>query len=163
MKKNKGFTLIELLAVIVILGIMLAISVVAVNKIRRSQEKENIKNVVSSILTGAKRYVSENRDTLNNLPAEIDIIKIKNGNFVDFDETNKSISELKLTNKKVNVKTCEKNSLKLLYYTESINGVVYNDCGCSDQFVNESSAKICKGSSCRYDSKTKLTICDPVD
>ena len=67
------------------------------------------------------------------------------------------------TNKKVNVKTCEKNSLKLLYYTESINGVVYNDCGCSDQFVNESSAKICKGSSCRYDSKTKLTICDPVD
>lgn len=40
MKKNKGFTLIELLAVIVILGILLSISIVAVNNINKNQKKK---------------------------------------------------------------------------------------------------------------------------
>lgn len=65
MKKNKGFTLIELLAVIVILGVLLSISVVAVNKIKKNQDEENYKNVLSSILTGAKSYIADHPEKLD--------------------------------------------------------------------------------------------------
>ena len=65
MKKNKGFTLIELLAVIAILAVLLSISVVAVNKIKNTQEEENYKNVLSSILIGAKSYIADHPEKLN--------------------------------------------------------------------------------------------------
>ena len=65
MKKNKGFTLIELLAVIAILGVLLSISVVAVNKIKKNQDEENYKNVLSSILTGAKSYIADHPEKLD--------------------------------------------------------------------------------------------------
>ncbi len=142
MKKNKGFTLIELLAVIVILGIMLTISVVAVNKIRRNQEKENIKNVVSSILTGAKRYVSEKRVDLSTTDT-IKVLDIKSNDFVDFDETNKRIKDLKLTEKDVHIKVCPENNLKLFYYIEDVEGTTYNDCGCKEQVIGTAD-KICE-------------------
>ena len=58
MNRKKGFTLIELLAVIVILGIILSISIISVNKIRKKQEVRNRLNNVSLILTGAKKYIS---------------------------------------------------------------------------------------------------------
>ena len=103
MKKNKGFTLIELLALIVILGILLAISVVAVNNIRKKQEKENVQNIISSILTGAKKYVSEHPEAISNLSVVYDeksdpnnengynvvyvsIEELLDGNYVDFDQ-----------------------------------------------------------------------------
>lgn len=96
MKKSKGFTLIELLAVIVILGILLAISVVAVNNIRKKQEKENVQNIISSILTGAKKYVSEHPEVIFNLNVntateeseqlvKISIEELLDKNYVDFD------------------------------------------------------------------------------
>lgn len=65
MKKHKGFTLIELLAVIVILGILLSISAVAIGKIKNKQDEENYKNVLSSILTGAKRYIADHPEKLD--------------------------------------------------------------------------------------------------
>ena len=46
MKNKKGFTLIELLAVIVILGILLSISITAVNKIRKKQEIEKLQREI---------------------------------------------------------------------------------------------------------------------
>ena len=58
MNRKKGFTLIELLAVIVILGIILSISIISINKIRKKQEVRNRLNNVSLILTGAKKYIS---------------------------------------------------------------------------------------------------------
>lgn len=64
MKNKKGFTLIELLAVIVILGILLSISITAVNKIRRKQNVSNKVNVISDIFSEAKKYVSENPNVI---------------------------------------------------------------------------------------------------
>ena len=56
--KNKGFTLIELLAVIVILGILLSITTVSVNSLKKKQDEKNLQNVISSILkTGFKLVV----------------------------------------------------------------------------------------------------------
>lgn len=65
MKNKKGFTLIELLAVIVILGILLSISITAVNKIRRKQNIENKLNIVSNIMTGAKSYIADHPEFWN--------------------------------------------------------------------------------------------------
>lgn len=160
MKKNKGFTLIELLAVIVILGILLSISVVAVNKIRKNQEEENKLNMISSILTGAKRYAADNRNILSN--NETILVKtLKDEDYVDFDETNNNVRALDLINKKVYIGTCS-NNLKLLYYTDSIGGIIYNDCGCESQYesVNKS-AKLCKGNSCT--TNDGVTTCEPVE
>lgn len=163
MKKSKGFTLIELLAVIVILGILLSISIVAVNKIRKTQEEENKKNVISGILTGAKRYVADNRGILSstNPTINISVSDLKNGDYVDFDETNKNIRDLGLREKIVNVSKCPNNSLKLLYYT-NINGVIYNDCGCESQYESTTkSAKLCKGRECT--TTDGVTKCDSIE
>ncbi|MEE0699743.1 MAG: prepilin-type N-terminal cleavage/methylation domain-containing protein [Bacilli bacterium] len=73
MKRSKAFTLIELLAVIVILGILIGITTVSVNGIRKKQEAENRRNAYSSVLTGAKTYIAENPEALDNLTSTLDI------------------------------------------------------------------------------------------
>ena len=143
-KNNKGFTLIELLAVIVILSILLSISVVSVNNIRRKQEAENRKNVISSILTGAKRYVAdypEKLDSLPTTPATIDVSELlKNEKYVDFDQN--KYSNLKTS---VSVSMCT-NPIKLKYsFTDPADNKNYNDCGCDEQPIvsDEDANKLC--------------------
>lgn len=136
MKNKKGFTLIELLAVIVILGILLSISITAVNKIRRKQNVENKENVISGILTGAKSYVSDNTSVLDTLPKDITVSTFKD-KYADFDE-----SKYDYNNKTVKVEKCTDSDLKLKYSIE-IDGVPYNDCGCDAQTIGNST-KICK-------------------
>jgi len=136
MKNKKGFTLIELLAVIVILGILLSISIVAVNKIRKNQEEENRKNVISGILTGTKEYASDN-NVLNNLPKEVLVSDLKSEGYVDFDE----IKYSDFLSKKVYIESCgDALGLKLKYSFEG-----YNDCGCELQPETGAEAdKICE-------------------
>lgn len=136
MKNKKGFTLIELLAVIVILGILLSISITAVNKIKKNQNVENKENVISSILTGAKSYVSDNTSILDNLPNSISVSSFKD-KYADFDA-----SKYDYNNKTVKVEKCDGSDLKLKYSIE-IDGVTYNDCGCEAQTIGDST-KICK-------------------
>ncbi len=140
MKKNKGFTLIELLAVIVILGIMLAISVVAVNKIRKNQEVENKRNVISSILTGAKRYFADEPSK-----SEVRVKYLVEKDYADFD-----ISEYdEFDNDSIKVfynNECpnDSNKLKRAFYV-SVNGKTYNDCGCAIQTGGVTGKKLCSG------------------
>lgn len=146
MKNKKGFTLIELLAVIVILGIIASISVVSVNNIRKKQDEENRKNVISSILTGAKRYVADHPEKLN-FSSEVTIMVstlLTNEKYVDFDQNKYS----EFSSGKVYIGTC-KNNLKLLYYIK-INDEFFNDCGCETQAAGNAK-KICSGNSCEED------------
>lgn len=58
---NKGFTLIELIATIALLGIIAMISFVSINAVIKSNKTEQCKNLISSIETATKEYVSDNR------------------------------------------------------------------------------------------------------
>lgn len=64
MKKKKGFTLVELLVVIIIIGLLIALTTVSVVTIRKKQEVQNRKNTISSILTAAKAYIAEHPEKL---------------------------------------------------------------------------------------------------
>lgn len=133
--KNKGFTLIELLAVIVILGILLSITTISVNSLKKKQDEKNLQNVISSILTGAKEYNAKNRIQVG---GSVNVEELKSGDYVDFDEDKYS----NLLEKKVTKNQCEKNRLKVKYSIE-VDGTTYNDCGCEKQEDGAESSEIC--------------------
>lgn len=133
--KNKGFTLIELLAVIVILGILLSITTISVNSLKKKQDEKNLQNVISSILTGAKEYNAKNRIQVG---GSVKVEELKSGDYVDFDEDKYS----NLLEKKVTKNQCEKNRLKVKYSIE-VDGTTYNDCGCEKQIDGKESKEIC--------------------
>ncbi len=143
MKEKNGFTLIELLAVIVILGILISISAVAVNSLRKKQDEENKKNVISSILTGAKQY---NADERIQVGGSVSVSDLVSGNYVDFDQNKYP----KLVNLHVTKERCCEgygnsncNPLKVKYSIE-VDDEKYNDCGCQDQGdENTKSDEIC--------------------
>lgn len=133
MKKSKGFTLIELLAVVVILGILITFSTVAISKIKKNQDKKNYENVISSILTGAKAYNAEERIKLGDAEEDsgVDIYTLKDSGYIDFDETVfKDISDV--GDIKVYKIACPSPNIKLEYKIE-IDGITYTDCGCELQ------------------------------
>lgn len=156
MKKNKGFSLVELLAVIVILGIILSVSAVAVGKIRNAQEEENYKNALSTILTGAKSYVSDYPNVFNNMcdSPQNDIIGCYNKNekkiyisvnklieegYASIDKSNSLFSSLINNSNSVEVETCKNNNLKQVYKLKGRDNIEYNDCGCEKQNDGDSS------------------------
>lgn len=59
MKSKKGFTLVELLAVIVILGIIVAISITSYTYVKSTLVNEEYDNLISLIETKASAYASE--------------------------------------------------------------------------------------------------------
>lgn len=140
--KNKGFTLIELLAVIVILGILLSITTISVNSLRKKQDEKNLQNVISSILTGAKEYNAKNRIPVSNDGNENGVLvsDLKSGDYVDFDED--KYSNLLKKDVKVTKNQCEENPLKVKYSIE-VDGTTYNDCGCEKQEDGAESSEIC--------------------
>lgn len=165
MKNKKGFTLIELLAVIVILGILLSISIVAVNKLRKKQNVENKLNVLSSIFTGAKNYIADNQSFWDSAESTNSILG--DGRWISLDKIIKYADfdinkhpELYYDNGKNDssgirsafVRTCPTNNLKyeVIYtYKEKDSGAgVYtdyhfSDCGCEEQQESDHSFKFC--------------------
>lgn len=58
---NKGFTLIELIATIALLAIISVISMVSISNALEESKIKNCENLLSSIKSSAKEYVSDNR------------------------------------------------------------------------------------------------------
>ncbi len=142
MKNKKAFTLIELLAVIVILGILLSISTIAVTSIRKKQATENRRNIISGILTGARSYVSYNNtlSSLENGQTTIEIEDIVDSGYASLD-TNEYADIYKGV---VTVAVCSNNANKIAYsFIDKEEGVTYNDCGCEDQNMNSDSEELC--------------------
>ena len=141
--KNRGFTLIELLAVITILGILAAFSTIAVNNIRKDQQKKNQKNVIVGILTGAKEYYADNRT----YPSDgIKVEELLEGNYVSLDESKYK----ELLSAYVKKESCN-NSIKTRYYLdkefyEDNRTFKYEDCGCEEQpdNTNTKSETLCE-------------------
>lgn len=136
MNKSRGFTLIELLAVIVILGILLAISTVAVNSIRKKQAAENRRNTISGVLSGARMYASD-KDILSDLSTSngisISVKDIVDGNYTDLDTD--QYEDIYESNVSVSVCTTNTN----VKYSYKDGDITYNDCGCSSQEMKTSS------------------------
>lgn len=138
MRKNNGFTLIELLAVIVILGILLSVTTIAVNNIKKKQDRKNYENVISSILTGAKQYVTDT----NYSSSTIDVNTLYDEGYVDFDQTEYS----EFLSKTVNVVNCTdfiKRKFKITAKGDNGSFKEYNDCGCEMQQGGKASSTLC--------------------
>ena len=133
MKRKNGFTLVELLAVVVILGILSSIAIISVNKVNEKQKEVTKENIISGILTGAKRYVADHPEVLDSITHSINLSDLK-GKYTDYDENKLD----NITDTTVTIKTCD-NELKLKY---SFGG--YNDCGCEENNDTTNTAnKIC--------------------
>lgn len=165
MKNKKGFTLIELLAVIVILGILLSISITAVNKIRRKQNASNKVNVISDIFSEAKKYVSENPNVITidgrNDHFEISMKDLIEKKYLEIDEDKYpdliygNNGSDKNTYRHLTVYQCKENDvatgkLEYRYYLKNQDGdwkYRFTDCGCSPQSINSKSYTLCEETS----------------
>lgn len=84
-KSRKGFTLIELLAVVVIVGILLGISIVAVMRFIDKARDEQVKSQEDTLVMAAKNYLQENRGMLPKSIGETTTITVdvlKNNNYL---------------------------------------------------------------------------------
>lgn len=76
LKRFKGFTLIELLVVIGILGILLAIVLIAINPARQFAQADNTKRAsdANTIINAIHQYAADNRGVLPpGMPAKSDV------------------------------------------------------------------------------------------
>lgn len=138
MKIKNGFTLVELLAVVVILGILSSIAIIAVNKVNETQKQVTEENIVSGILTGAKRYVADHPEVLDN-EMQVNLEDLKNGKYTDYDESKLGLSADNVSDN-VSIEICPENIKKLKYSFDK-----YNDCGCEENNDTTNTAnKICK-------------------
>ena len=142
MRKKYGFTLVELLAVIVILGILISLSIVAIGNLNKTQKIENKRNTIISILSGARQYFAEKPNS-----PSVDVRTLKREGFVDFDENKTDYISvntiIKYNDQETSDKRCSKDIKRALYII-TVDGRIYNDCGCSIQ-DDANAVKLCSG------------------
>ena len=134
MNKKNGFTLVELLAVIVIIGVLFSISTIAINSIKKKEDLKNAQNVISGILSAAKRYESDNQYKDVEKSGD-DRLKISSlDSYTDYDK-NKYVD---LKDGYITIENCPGDSIKLKYSITDLDpdkygNDKYNDCGCEKQ------------------------------
>lgn len=113
---NKGFTLVELLATLVLLSVISVISYVSISSVINKNKIDNCKDLIKSIESATKEYVSDNRYKFNNADnKEITLTDLYSGNYLTNEMVNPFNKEKIITN---NVRI--EISLKENYTYESI-------------------------------------------
>lgn len=101
---KKGFTLIELVTVIALLGIIAIIAFVSIFAVIKKNKVSNCENLLLSIKSAAKDYVSDNRyNWSNNSSKTITAETLVNGDYLSspiidpFDDSPLTASNIKIT------------------------------------------------------------------
>lgn len=114
--KEKGFTLVEVLAVIVVLGLLIAIIAPTVNNLIKDSEDALESKQISTIIDATKQYVTMNSDLL---PDEGDSTCIYLSDLID----NGVIDNDTIINPKTKE---EMNGCVLISYNENYNQYEYS-------------------------------------
>lgn len=94
---NKGFTLVELIATIALLAIISVISFVSITEIVNKSKVSDCENIVKSIISSTKDYVSDNRYSLDsNAAFELTVDSLISENYLSSPIVNP------FTNKEIN-------------------------------------------------------------
>ena len=131
---NKGFTLVEILAVVVILGMVMAIAIPNVSKLIKINEGNNYEQLKSTIMSAAKMYISDHKyeivvnGSCSNPSDKISISKINTYDVIDdklvisyYNAENESISENSEA-EKVRIEYFDKDN----YYDIDLKNKTYN-------------------------------------
>jgi prepilin-type N-terminal cleavage/methylation domain-containing protein len=136
MKKNynsKGFTLVELLAVIVIIGILLAVSITAVVHFIDRAKDEQRSNQEKTLAMAAENYLQDNRGQLPKSIGETTTIPIS------VLKNNKYITE---NIKNANGKSCMEKSYVTAYKESKTKYIYKAHLYCGDEEVPEDEVKV---------------------
>lgn len=131
MKDKKGFTLTELLAVIVLIGVILAIAVPSYQSYVTRTKKEVLKSYQANIIDAANQYAAEcivKNTLVENFNKDI----WKNLKFKNKDDIKKDYNDIKVSIKSGKSKASDLYCIEIQYTNTKNDSITYNNCSGED-------------------------------
>lgn len=131
MKDKKGFTLTELLAVIVLIGVILAIAVPSYQSYVTRTRKEVLKSYQENIIDAANQYAAEcivKNTLVENFNKDI----WKNLKFKNKDDIKKDYNDIKVSIKSGKSKASDLYCIEIQYTNTKNDSITYNNCSGED-------------------------------
>lgn len=131
MKDKKGFTLTELLAVIVLIGVILAIAVPSYQSYVTRTRKEVLKSYQENIIDAANQYAAEcivKNTLVENFNKDI----WKNLKFKNKDDIKKDYNDIKVSIKNGKSKASDLYCIEIQYTNTKNDSITYNNCSGED-------------------------------